>query len=108
MVDDFEKISEYNEAGLQILRLHDKWDKCSSLREAGNLNGYNKILKSIELELSWDAKRLDENKKKNYGYIKQLENLNMKILLYEMKKNAFRYYNCLVEKEKLLREIKER
>jgi len=108
MAEDFEKISEYNQAGLQILRLHNAWTSCSLHRKQGNLTAYKWDLEDIQMELYADIKRMDENKKNKYNFEKQIEEINFKILFYELKKNLFRYYTSLLKKEALLRYIMEK
>jgi predicted RNase H-like nuclease (RuvC/YqgF family) len=108
MTDDFEKISEYNQAGLQILRLHNAWTSCSLHRKHGNLLAYKWELEDIEMELSADISRLDEDKRNNFKFGEKIEELNFRILFHELKKNLLKYYSTLSTKEKLLRYIMEK
>lgn len=51
--------SNFNEAGLQIQRLHNSWMRCRQLRLDGNFIGWRWELDVIWSELSTDARRLN-------------------------------------------------
>lgn len=103
-------ISEFNEAKFQIFRLHNIWLECKNLREKGKLILCMWKLDTGEIELWNDAKRLDENneKTKDYEkYIDKLKNINDKLYKNLKVKNFIRFYQNLINKERLLREIQE-
>ena len=50
-------LSEFNEAGYQILRLHDHWNDCSKFSRVGNYDMWKWTLDMIWLELSPDAEQ---------------------------------------------------
>jgi hypothetical protein len=108
MSEEYEKISEYNQAALQILRLHNAWISCSRHRMEGNLVQYKWDLDNIELELASDIDRLDQKKKEIDKFTNKITKLNSLILFYELNKKNMQYFLKLREKEVLLRIIMER
>ena len=60
---EYSAISKYNEAGLQILRLHDYWSQCEEYAEQGKLISWKWKLDAIWRELVADVNRQKECKK---------------------------------------------
>ena len=58
MTDDY-KTSAFNQAQLQIQRLDNTWNKCIRNREKNDLAMYRRNLLSAEIELLYDAKKID-------------------------------------------------
>ena len=56
--------SSYNEAILQIQRLHIMWIETRNFRESNQINKYREVLRSIELELYYDTTILLKDKLK--------------------------------------------
>lgn len=105
-------ISEYNEAYLQIVRLHSIWENCGRLMKSGDLIGWKWELERAETELYVDARKLDKDKHTNY--LKKLKKINRFIISLEMRfkmtynpKILARLYLTLKKKELLLRIIQD-
>lgn len=121
MTEDYEqeKTSEFNEALLQIQRLHYLWMRLATARESGHLKMCEQILISVQTELQDDANRLDSHKKT--GFIKKLDELNKNMINAhkfkeieeeddDERKNRKKLqmqglFNSIVKKELLLREL---
>jgi hypothetical protein len=98
--EDTKKLtSEFNEGGFQILRLHKCWTKCDFYSKRGLFSEWKWELDRAWIELSTDAKRLDEDKytRKNMIY-------NIKI---QLAKNRDEIYKALQDKEMFLRNLQE-
>lgn len=93
-------ISEFNEAKLQIYRLHQMWVTSDFARRAGDLISWKWILDGAEIELAEDAKRLDKSKKREY--VKEIKEINEKLNSQVKKKEM---YELLKKKMILLKEI---
>lgn len=120
MAERQKQISIYNEAAMQMQRLHNIWLSCGSSRERGNIVKYENSLRNAETELKYDAFLLSDGLKKDHesNYIEKILNLNKKItkcnILISKTKNTIYYqasinrkWALLIEKEELLREIQE-
>jgi len=121
-MEETRETAKYNESGLKIQRLHNHWLDVSKFREIGLLDKVKWKLDSIELELEYDAKKIDGNEE---GYIdnlkeinKSIEGIDKKINLFKIKianiteeelKNIYNVliYKYLKDKEKILREIQQ-
>lgn len=88
-------VSEFNEASLQIQRLHNLWLKCNAFSQAGRLEEWKWVLDRVWIELSADAE--DKHKTEN--------KLLNKII--SLSKNPTRLYNALQRKEIFLRGLQE-
>jgi hypothetical protein len=115
MAEEERLISEFNEAKFQIFRLHNIWLECKQYREKGFINQWRWKLDTAMIELWNDARRLDgeENKdeseeEKKSRYVNQLKKLNKKISEKIKDKKMKELYECLTQKEIILREIQER
>jgi|25BtaG_2_1085352.scaffolds.fasta_scaffold07397_3 hypothetical protein len=98
-------ISDFNEAKFQVFRLHNLWNQARQQRESGNFDALRWTLDTAEIELTEDAKLLDQEK--DNKFIQDLENLNSSIIEAWKKRIPALYYKELMKKEKLLREILE-
>lgn len=97
-MEEGERISIINDAGLQIQRLHNIWNEVRHARETGNLEKAKDKLDSAEVELHVDTKGdkiKDINKNIALHYRKFTKDSRMKL------------YKLLINKEKLLREIQD-
>lgn len=92
------KVSEFNEASYQILRLHNLWTKCTYYSTKGMLDEWRWTLDRVWIELSADA---SGNKKK---YFNKNRILNLKIAL---AKDSSKLYEKLQDKEMFLRTLQE-
>ena len=106
MAEQNKTVSEFNEMGRHIDRLDIIWRSCRQKKNSGNLSGWKWDLDSAEIELEWDAKKLDKEKDSNC-YIQTLKDLNSNILGAEQKKSFEDWYKHLKEKEMLLREVQQ-
>jgi hypothetical protein len=83
-----ETISEFNEAGLQIMRLNNMWVTCERLRMGGKLEDWRWQLEGAEIELHRDIDKLKK--------VSELNKINEDIKNSIMDKNKF--YLALKEK----------
>lgn len=98
--DDSKKfVSVYNEAALQINRLDEIWNKCHKYAHSGNLNAYKWQLDRAWVELSADAKKLNE--KYYFNVVDKINNVIAKA------NNSNLIYILLQKKEIFLRELQE-
>lgn len=108
-MEETQKISQYNEASLQIFRLNNIWQECHYHRSIGNLNSYKTDLEKVEDELSGDIRRLDEKiSKKEDQFQMQLNKINFFILKYQILKKFAFFYQSLQEKHRLLKYIQDK
>jgi len=109
MVNEERLVSEFNEAAFQISRLHNLWLETKNLREKGRLIKCKWKLDSAAIELWNDALRLDEDiDKEEEKYTYKLQELDKSLDNAGKKSDLASFYDKLVEKEKLLREIQEK
>jgi len=98
-------ISDFNEAKLQILRLHGLWSDCHRLSYSGELKKLNWKLDRVAVELShdmWDGDGKMKSEQEESFY-QRLKSINSKIKTDWDKKNDL--YHLLLEKEMILREL---
>ncbi len=103
-MEDYEKqseqISRYNEAGMQIMRLHELWLKAESYANKGLLIKWKFILDSIWRELYSDVKRKDDSGE----WIKNNNKLKKSI---SESKIGSQMYSTLDERHQFLKEIQD-
>ncbi len=92
--------SKYNEAGLQIMRLHEFWLKAELYANKGWLRKWNFVLDSIYRELYADLLRSDDKEKLDLKYSKII-----KIL--KNSQNQIELYNNLNKKHFFLKELQD-
>ena len=92
-------ISEFNEAGYQIARLHYIWSQCNYHAIFGNLLKWKWNLDRAWVELYADAQKKNKTK-----YEAELKVLNEKIT---MAKNKSELYQALQDKETFLRTLQD-
>ena len=107
-MEEDKKLSQYNEAGFQIQRLHNIWLDTRLAREKGNLKQVRWKLDSAEVELSEDIDEHDEGKKDEEKFSKKLEKINENIGTTSKEKEITNFYINLMKKEKLLRKIQNK
>ena len=90
-------MSDFNEAGFQIYRLHKLWEICNDMANPEKVDycKYKFTLDRIWVELSADAKQKDKEK-----YFGEIKILNEKIA---KNKNRDELYQALQEKEIFLK-----
>ena len=99
------QISEFNESAYQINRIHNHLQIVASYREKGEFHKVRWKLDSIEMELRYDAKKIDDADKTIY--IKRLNEINIKLRDAVDNRNSEELYSLLMNKETLLREIQQ-
>ena len=111
IIDTLPKTSLMNDAMLQIQRLHNIWNDARSKRESGKLLECRWILDSAEIELSDDIEKIDESITDGKQTIsKKLGEINDKLKKKDnlKRENGVNFYNILLDKEKLLRNVQNR
>ena len=93
-------LSEFNEAGLQIMRLHDCWNDCKSYIKNGKYDKWKWVLDAIWVELYPDV----IHSKKGDGYIKQYNLCNKRIII---SNNKNQLYFALVKKQEFLKKLQD-
>ena len=93
------QISKYNEAGMQLLRLHDYWVKAEVYANSGKLDQWKFMLDSVWRELYADIKR-----KEKESWIG--DNNKIKTKIAECKTQS-KLYNLLNERHELLKHIQD-
>lgn len=93
------QVSKYNEAGLQILRLHEFWLKAEDYANNGNLPRWKFILDSVWRELYPDVKKRGEPE-----WIKNNSDHKEKIA---DSKNLAEFYNALNKRHEFLKFIQD-
>ena len=97
--DEKKSISVYNEAQLQILRLNNIWVECHECVKRGDLISYKWKLDRAWIELSADAKTLNEK-----SYFAAMKKINDYI---SKANNEEVLYNLLQKKEIFLKNLQE-
>ncbi len=95
------EISQYNEASLQILRLHEFWLKAEQYSNRGILIKWKFILDSIYRELSSDIDKMNDSKeiiKRDIEIRKKIAQANKSSILYHL----------LDQRHRLLKEIQDK
>ena len=100
MQEETKQISRYNEAGMQIMRLHELWLKAELYANRGLLIKWKFILDSIWRELFSDVQRQTNPKE----IIK--DNKKLKKAISECK-NMSSLYNSLDKRHQFLKEIQD-
>ena len=95
--DKKKRLSDFNEAGFQILRLHGLWLRANQCALTGSLNQWKWLLDVIARELAADIKHLDN---KDGNKKKELDELNKNI---SKAKGSAAEYKALEEKDIFLR-----
>ena len=98
--------SIYNEAILQIQRLHEIWVSCRNNRKKGYYPRWKWELDQAEDELYFDAEKLDKDKKDN-KFITSLKNINKEIEIATKNLSQVQLYSKLREKERILRRVQQ-
>jgi len=108
-MEESQKVSQYNDAGLQIFRLNELWIDCHRHRRDGKLLAYKHDLEEIESELYADIiLRLDkDNKNEKDKYETRLKLINFEILKYQLMQKVLLFDLKLREKHQLLRIVQE-
>ena len=93
-------LSDFNEAGFQILRLHILWCDCSKFSRSGRFDEWKWTLDNIWLELSPDV----EKTKKPDTYKKEVKVRDKMIALSKTKNET---YYALKKKQEFLKKLQD-
>ena len=93
-------LSDFNEAGFQILRLHILWCDCSKFSRSGRFDEWKWTLDNVWLELSPDA----EQTKNPDKYKKELKLRDKMIALSKTKNET---YYALKKKQEFLKKLQD-
>ena len=96
-------VSEYNEAKLQIYRLHLEWIDCNKLSQKGNFDQWNWHLDTIWRELSPKARKKGGEDLIKNDYFMQMNKLNLLI-----NKNKKEFTNLIRKSCKNIRKLRKR
>lgn len=99
------EVTEYNEMGFKIQRLHNMWLGITHAREQGSFDSCRWKLDSVEAELAFEMERLDGDE--GFKYNDQVKKINEKIDDVFIKRQRRGIYESLLKKEKLLRKIQQ-
>jgi len=100
-------VSDFNEAGFQIQRLHEIWSSCNYLASHGRLLDWNWKLDRAFVELTKDMDDEDgkEESEKDTSYYNKILKIDEEIIVNQ--KNRTKLYRCLIRKEQMLRRLQE-
>lgn len=100
-------VSDFNEAGFQIQRLHEIWTSCNYLASHGRLIDWNWKLDRAFIELTKDMDDEDgkEESEKEESYYQKILAIDKEIL--QNQKSRRNQYRCLIRKEQMLRRLQE-
>ncbi len=99
-MEETKQISRYNEAAMQIMRLHELWLKAELYANRGLLVKWKFILDSVWRELYPDVKRKKDSKKTIE------ENLKLKKTISECNR-SFEIYTALNERHEFLKGVQD-
>ena len=94
--------SKYNEAAMQIMRLHNLWVKIEEHVNKGSLEEWQYLLDSVWRELRADVNHLQTQKNK----IEENKKLRLKVLIAKSK-NRTEWYNTLNERHEFLKQLQD-
>ena len=93
--------SKFNEANLNILRLHHSWLKCSAFRQKGMYEAWRCELDNVWSELCADVSRMTDEKD-----IEE-ENKNLREATAKVK-NSIELYNAISARQVFLRRLQDK
>jgi len=99
-MEEIKQVSRYNEAGMQIMRLHELWLKAELYANRGLLIKWKFILDSVWRELFSDVKRKDDCEKTIEN------NIELKKTISECKTMSSLYL-ALDERHQFLKEVQD-
>lgn len=105
MAEEIERLDEsskYNEAALQIMRLHNLWVKIEENVNKGNLIEWQYLLNSVWRELRADVNHLSEKNEK----IRVNRYLALKILVAASKTRS-KWHEALNERHEFLKQLQD-
>lgn len=114
MEDSFKNnTSKYNEAMLQIQRLHDSWIKCNAYARSGKLQLWKWELDIIWRELSTDVRKVDSNDEKEILEIfesykaENIRQLNDRFKILSRIKKGKDFYSLLDDRHQFLKHLQD-
>jgi hypothetical protein len=108
MNTDYNESSLFNEAMLQITRLHNSWVKCKGFRTHADLYSWRWELENIWSELSIDARRLQDREWIRNEYNIYISVLDKQIDVAYKNNNRVMLYTLLDRKEQYLRLLQDK
>ena len=97
------QLSQYNDAGLSIMRLHEHWQRCSQYMRTGKLSFWKFELDQIRLELYHDITR-----QPNYQMLLDKDDAFRRIITQSAKKSRPAYYTALMRRHEFLRQLQDK
>lgn len=114
MAEDFSQIqSKYNEAMLQIQRLHESWTKCNNFARSGQFQAWRWELDIIWRELESDIKKLSNKKKEQLLKLfqsydtKDIKGLNQTLKTNITESKRYKIYEKIDERHIFLKELQD-
>ena len=95
--------SKYNEAAMQIMRLHNLWVKIEEYANKGNLREWQFLLDSVWRELSADTSHINTGEE----LTKENKMLKLKVLI-AASKTKTEYYKALNERHEFLKRLQDK
>ncbi len=102
--EKIDESSKYNEAAMQIMRLHNLWVKIEENVNKGNLQEWQYLLDSVWRELRAD---IDHIKKDGAKLTKENKLLKLKVLV-AASKTRTEYYNALNKRHEFLKRLQDK
>jgi len=110
--EKIDESSKYNEAAMQIMRLHNLWVKIEENVNKGNLKEWQHLLDSVWRELRADVNHLSETIKEGDTHsekekvIRMNKYLKLKVLIMASETRT-EWYNALNERHEFLKQLQD-
>ncbi len=101
--EKIDESSKYNEAAMQIMRLHNLWVKIEEHVNKGNLKEWQYLLDSVWRELRADIDHITNGE----DLTKENKLLKLKVLV-AASKTKTKYYNALNERHEFLKRLQDK
>lgn len=101
--EKIDESSKYNEAAMQIMRLHNLWVKIEENINKGNLKEWENLLDSVWRELSADTNHISNGD----GLTKENKFLRLKVLV-AASKTRTEHYNALNKRHEFLKRLQDK
>ena len=102
-VEKIDESSKYNEAAMQIMRLHNLWVKIEEHVNKGNLKEWQYLLDSVWRELRADIDHI----KKGEELTRENKILKLRVLV-SSSKTMTEYYSALNERHEFLKRLQDK
>ena len=101
--EKIDESSKYNEAAMQIMRLHNLWVKIEENINKGNLQEWQYLLDSVWRELSADTGHINTGKE----LIEENKLLKLRVLV-AASESRTKYYNALNGRHEFLKRLQDK